>query len=254
MPLSGSGETPAAQPLPVSFPPPVEAPSGSRRRRMPGRRSAPVSPPPDDHRDDPPPPPDATGTERQLVFFGAETGEPSVADLAGLLAGPGEVHRMGGTARLSVRVAAAWRVHVLIGELAQRGVRSTWAPTEDDGYLVRTAYTRSLVPLAAAWLRGPTQQPPPGFQLDGRRLRLWLAAAGVADPPDFLLQLGGSDPQRWAVVGAALAAAGLTGELTEAGPGGPAYRIAGRRWTRRLAELVGERPPTSPPTAWPSRI
>ncbi|GIJ37087.1 hypothetical protein [Micromonospora andamanensis] len=256
MPVSGSGETPAAQQLPVSFPPPVETPQASRRRRLTGRRPTPVDPPTDgDSPADPPAAPaDPTATDRQLVFFGAETGEPSVADLAGLLAGPGEVHRMGGTARLSVVVAAAWRVHVLIGELAQRGVRSSWAPTEDQRYAVRTAYTRTIVPLAAAWLRGPTQHPPPGFQLDGRRLRLWLAAAGVADPPDFLLRLGGSDPARWSVVGAALATAGLTGELIEAGPDGPAYRIAGSRGTRRLAELVGERPPASPPTAWPSRF
>ncbi|MBQ1049608.1 hypothetical protein KBX50_14185 [Micromonospora sp. C51] len=254
MPLSGSGETPAAQPLPVSFPPPAET-SPVRRRRPTGRRPVPVDPPPDDDSADRPTPVSAgvTGVDRQLVFFGAETGEPSVADLAGLLAGPGEVHRMGGTARLSVVVEAAWRVHVLIAELAQRGVRSSWAPTEDQRYAVRTAYTRTIVPLAAAWLRGPTQHPPPGFQLDGRRLRLWLAAAGVADPPDFLLHLGGSDPARWAAVGAALATAGLTGELVEVAPGGPAYRIAGRRGTQRLAELVGERPPASPPLAWPTR-
>ncbi|WBB56157.1 hypothetical protein [Verrucosispora sp. WMMD573] len=253
MPLSGSGETPAAQPLPVSFPPPDET-SPVRPRRPTGRRPAPAGPPADHDSPDRPTtsPADATGSDRQLVFFGAETGEPSVADLAGLLAGPGEVHRMGGTARLSVVVAAAWRVHVLIAELAQRGVRSSWAPTEDQRYAVRTAYTRTIVPLAAAWLRGPTQHPPPGFQLDGRRLRLWLAAAGVADPPDFLLHLGG-DPTGWAAVGAALATAGLTGELVEAGPGGPAYRIAGRRGTQRLAELVGERPPASPPSAWPTR-
>ncbi|WP_433530954.1 hypothetical protein ACQPYA_02145 [Micromonospora sp. CA-263727] len=189
--------------------------------------------------------------DRQLVFFGAETGDPSVADLAGLLAGPGEVHRMGGTARLSVVVDAAWRVHVLVAELAVRGVPATWAPTEDQRYAVRTAYTRTIVPLAAAWLGGPTQHPPAGFQLDGRRLRLWLAAAGLAEPPAFLLRLGGTDPERWAAVGAALAAVGLAGDLVPPDAGGPAYRIAGRRNLLRLAELVGPRPPPPPPPTWP---
>ncbi|MEU5549251.1 hypothetical protein ABZ738_05735 [Micromonospora sp. NPDC047793] len=236
MPLSGSGETPAALPLPVTFPVPDPA---TRRRGEPAERpTAPER--------------GATG-ERQLVFFGAETGEPSVADLAGLLAGPGEVHRMGGTARLTVEVDAAWRVHVLVTELGRRGVRATWEPTGDRRYAVRTAYTRTIVPLAAAWLRGPTQSPPSGFQLDGRRLRLWLAAAGVAETPDFVLRLGGTDPRRWAVVGAALHAAGLTGDLLAPDAGGPAYRIAGRRRSSRLAELVGERPDAAPPGTWPTR-
>ena len=67
---------------------------------------------------------------RQLSIFGAETTEPSPADLAGLLAGPGRLDRMGGTARVSVRVDAAWRVHVLVGELVRRGLVVTWLPVE----------------------------------------------------------------------------------------------------------------------------
>jgi hypothetical protein len=63
---------------------------------------------------------------RQLSIFGAETTEPSPADLAGLLAGPGRLGRMGGTARVSVRVDAAWRVHVLVGELVRRGLVVSW--------------------------------------------------------------------------------------------------------------------------------
>jgi hypothetical protein len=68
---------------------------------------------------------------RQLSMFGAETTEPSPADLAGLLAGPGQLGRMGGTARVSVRVDAAWRVHVLVGELVARGLAATWEPIEE---------------------------------------------------------------------------------------------------------------------------
>ncbi|WP_043719399.1 hypothetical protein [Micromonospora maris] len=261
MPLSGSGETSAAQPLPMSFPLPAAAPPTARRPRARAVASDPTEETPAGEAPDEETRAGETRTretrtpvgDRQLVFFGAETAEPSVADLAGLLAGPGEVHRMGGTARLSVVVDAGWRVHVLVAELAQRGVRATWTPTEDQRYAVQTAYTRAIVPLAAAWLRGPTQQPPAGFQLDGRRLRLWLAAAGVVDPPEILLHLGGVDPGRWSVVGAALTAAGLVGELVEPGAGGPAYRISGRRRVLRLAELVGEPPPAAPPGAWPVR-
>jgi hypothetical protein len=67
---------------------------------------------------------------RQLSIFGAETTEPSPADLAGLLAGPGRLGRMGGTARVSVAVDAAWRVHVLVGELVARGLVVSWLPIE----------------------------------------------------------------------------------------------------------------------------
>jgi hypothetical protein len=71
---------------------------------------------------------------RQLSIFGVEAAEPSPADLAGLLAGPGRIDRMGGTARVSVRVDAAWRVHVLVAELVSRGLVAAWLPvaTDDD--------------------------------------------------------------------------------------------------------------------------
>ena len=68
---------------------------------------------------------------RQLPFFGAETTEPSPADLAGLLAGPGVLGRMGGTARVSVQVDAAWRVHVLVAELVARGLTAHWRPIQE---------------------------------------------------------------------------------------------------------------------------
>jgi hypothetical protein len=74
---------------------------------------------------------------RQLPIFGAETTEPSPLDLAGLLAGPGRLGRMGGTARVSVRVDAAWRVHVLVAELVARGLVVTWRPIDDPDREVR---------------------------------------------------------------------------------------------------------------------
>lgn len=70
---------------------------------------------------------------RQLSIFGVEAAEKSPADLAGLLAGPGRLGRMGGTARVAVRVDAAWRVHVLMEELVSRGLVVTWAPVTTDG-------------------------------------------------------------------------------------------------------------------------
>ncbi|WP_435819066.1 hypothetical protein [Micromonospora ureilytica] len=238
MSLSGLGDTGKAQPPPALFPAPEsDTPTPVRRRG-----GAPQNGP-------------AQGDDagRQLVFFGADAAEPTVADLAGLLAGPGEVVRMGGTARLSVQVDAAWRVHVLVAELASRGLAASWQPTEGERHAVRTSYTRVLKPLAAAWLHGTAKRPPAAFHLTGRRLRLWLAAAGSPEPPDcFLLRLGADDQECWEPIGVALAAAGLAGTLLGPGEGGPAYRITGRRRLARLAELVGGPPPATPPQAWPT--
>lgn len=164
---------------------------------------------------------------RQLSLFGVEATDPSPADLTGLLAGPGQVVRMGGTARVSVVVDAAWRVHVLVAELAARGLAATWVPTVDAHLGVRTSYARSLAPLGAAWLRGAVKRPPADFRLDGYGLRLWVAAAGTAGPLGFLLRLGPSDEQCWAAVGAALSAIGLPAELV--GPrAGRSARAAGQ--------------------------
>ena len=69
---------------------------------------------------------------RQLSIFGAETTEPSPADLVGLLAGPGRLGRIGGTARVSVEVNAAWRVHVLVSELVARGLVVSWLPIHQE--------------------------------------------------------------------------------------------------------------------------
>ncbi|MFU8851677.1 hypothetical protein ACNAW0_11950 [Micromonospora sp. SL1-18] len=187
---------------------------------------------------------------RQPSLFSTEAADPSLADLAGLLAGPGEVVRMGGTARLAVVVGAAWRVHVLVAELGARGVAASWEPTEDGRHLVRTAYATTLAPLATAWLRGTAKRPPTGFHLNGRRLRLWLTAAGVVGPVGVQLGLGPADEECRSRVRAALAAVGLPAAFVEPDEGGPAYRITGRR-VARLAELVGDRPKATPTAEWP---
>ncbi|MBG0565234.1 hypothetical protein [Actinoplanes aureus] len=233
---------------------------------------------------------------RQLSMFGAETTEPSPADLAGLLAGPGRLGRMGGTARVTVRVDAAWRVHVLVGELVARGLAAGWAPVTEnpdgvredepsiqseviDGpkhpksdepgateppvepdaakvtepeaeadpepprqiFEVRTAYSQRLNGLARAWPAAAAQ-----LFLSGPRLRLWVAAAGDPRPGGYALGLDlGKDRLP---VEAALVRAGLAGRVSD---DGRFYLISGRRRLRRLAELVGERPPAAPEESWP---
>lgn len=193
-------------------------------------------------------------TPRQLSLFGVEATDPAPADLAGLLAGPGQVVRMGGTARVSVVVDAAWRVHVLVAELGWRGLAATWSPTEVEGHLgVRTSYSTALAALGTSWLRGAVKRPPAGFFLDGPRLRLWAAAAGSFDESGYVLRLGPSDEACWEPVGGALAAVGLPATLLGPRAGGPAYRVTGRRRLARLAELVGDGPSRAPAQAWPAR-
>jgi len=183
---------------------------------------------------------------RQPSLFGADASDPVPEDLAGLLAGPAELGRMGGTARVELLVDAAWRVHVLVAEFAVRGLPASWAAT-GTGFQVTSAYTTRLARLARSWRDGP----PAGLHLGGQALRLWVAAAGAPSPDGYLLGLGSSDQAGWPAVGAALSAAGLAGALVVPGEAAPAYRITGRKRLARLAELVGDPPGAAPPGAWP---
>ena len=172
---------------------------------------------------------------------------------------------MGGTARVSIVVADAWRARALLREATLRRLAATCEPSTEEGQFgFRTAYSTALAPLGAAWLRGVAKHPPPGFALDGRRLRLWAIAAGGPDgaiaytlrltPSPGAADSGGlvpcTDDAAWEIVGAALAAAGLPATLLGPRAGGPAYRIVGRRRLARLAELVGEPPTGTPAGGW----
>jgi hypothetical protein len=181
---------------------------------------------------------------RQLSLFGVEARPASPLDFEGLLAGAGQVVRMGGTARVSIVVEEAWRARALLAEADARGLAATCEPAGVDGHLgFRTAYSSALAALGATWLRGAVKHPRGGFALDGRRLRLWAIAAGCRDgAAAFALKLGISDEATWGVVGAALATAGLPAVLLGPRAGGPAYRIVGRRRLARLAELIGDPP------------
>ncbi|BCJ72126.1 hypothetical protein CS0771_16700 [Catellatospora sp. IY07-71] len=186
----------------------------------------------------------------QLAMFSAESARPSAYDLAGLLIGPGQVVRMGGTARVSVVVEAAWRVHALAAEFTARGLETSWEAAAIEGHFgVRTAYTGMLAPLAEAWLRGAGKRPPAGFALDGARLRLWFAAAGSVDAEGdgAVLRLGANDEHCSAVALRAFTALACVAELGR----GPVLRISGRRRVARLHELIGARPSAAPLGAWP---
>jgi hypothetical protein len=187
-----------------------------------------------------------------LSLFGVEARPASPLDFEGLLAGAGQVVRMGGTARVSVVVDQQWRARALLAEAHARGLAATCERAVVEGHIgFRTAYSSALAVLGSSWLRGAVKHPPPGFALDGRRLRLWMIAAGGRDgAAAFTLRLGVTDEPCWGVIGAALATAGLPAVLLGPRAGGPAYRLVGRRRLARLAELVGDPPSGAPAANW----
>lgn len=195
----------------------------------------------------------------QLSLFGVEAAQPAPADLEGLLAGPGQVTRMGGTARVAIVVAERWRALALLAEARARGLAASATARPDGSVDVRTAYAAVLAPLAARWLPSGAKDAPQPLRLDGLRLRLWMMAAGYHDGGSVRLYLGPGEERVWVAVRRALAGLGLSAELVGTDPtpedaaAGPAYRITDRRRLARLAELVGEPPPSAPPGAWPRR-
>jgi hypothetical protein len=193
----------------------------------------------------------------QLSLFSAAAREPRLTDLEGLLAGPGQVVRRGDAARVSVVVGDAWRVTALVAELAVLGLEAELDdPAADDGAVtgvaVRSPWLPQLRGVADGWTRGAVKVPPPGWELDGARLRWWCIAAGSGGSGMYTLALGDNDEPAWPAVGASLAAAGVTGLLVGPRADGPAYRIVGQRRLRRLRELVGDPPGAVPAHDWPA--
>ncbi|HEY1489290.1 MAG TPA: hypothetical protein VGF84_24510 [Micromonosporaceae bacterium] len=190
---------------------------------------------------------------RQLSLFGTEAAAPGPEDLAGLLAGPGQVVRMGGTARVSVVVEERWRAAALVAEMRLRGLSATCVSTVDEHYGVRTPYSSMLAGLASAWLYGAVKLPPPGFALEGRRLRLWVAAAGYRDALGVSLRIGRCEEPVPKTLQRALATLGLASDIVGVSgrAGGPSLRISGRRRVARFAELIGDPPANAPAEEWP---
>lgn len=186
----------------------------------------------------------------QLSLFGAASLPPSVADVEGLLAGPGQLTVRGGVARISVLVEQ-WRARLLTPPLEERGLEPDLAILEDGATVVRTAFSARLGGLARRWTQGAAKLPPAEFRFDGPRLRWWCLAAGWSSTEGYLLGLGRNDELAWPLVGAALAAAGLPAALVRGRSSAAVYRLPGVRRITRLAELVGERPDGAAEGAWP---
>lgn len=180
----------------------------------------------------------------QLSFYSAEARLPAVADLAGMLCGPGQAVGFGrGTAaRLSVVVDAEWRARCLAAACSERGVQAELARSEEGRPLVRTAFRADLTEIAAHWLRGAVKSVPAGFAPDGWALRIWALTSGSADHTGYRLGLDAHAPDTHEPLTEALRRCGIPARTIGARAGGPALRVTGRRRLARLSELVGPLP------------
>jgi hypothetical protein len=181
---------------------------------------------------------------RQLSIFGAETTEPSPADLAGLLTGPGRLQRMGGTARIIVSVDAGWRVHVLMNELVRRGLVVSWHPLATGAPVTRSVgerapATRSADEPAPA-LGRPATRPAAS---DRRPVPL---PGGPIFPDDDLLDydVGGDDEPAGAAIGGGGRAAAAGMELGDVGADIPSLEDVART---RSGEITTEPDGIEPP-------
>ncbi|MBX7431243.1 hypothetical protein JDV09_03825 [Mycobacterium sp. Y57] len=193
----------------------------------------------------------------QLSFFSAESVPPAIADLTGMLAGPGQVVLVSGAdgqaARLSVVVDRMWRAEALAEMIADAGVQPEIVRTDENTPLVRTAVDARLVGIAEEWTRGAVKTVPPQWLPGPRELRAWTLAAGSREADRYLLGLDPHAPDTHSALASAMMRVGIAPTLIGTRGSRPALRISGRRRLSRLVENVGE-PPADPEalSQWPS--
>lgn len=178
----------------------------------------------------------------QLSFFSAESVPPAIADLTGLLAGPGQVVLVSGAARLSVVVEHLWRAEALAEMIADVGLEPEIARTDENNPLVRTAADSRLAGIAAEWTRGAVKTVPPQWLPGPRELRAWTLASGTPEADRYLLGLDPHAPDTHSALASAMMRVGIAPTLIGTRGSHPALRISGRRRLSRLVENVGEPP------------
>jgi hypothetical protein len=187
----------------------------------------------------------------QLSLFSADARPPGVADLAGLLCGPGQISRFGGgdQARLSVVLADPDRADALLAAGEAAGVPFEVVRTESGATALRSAFRCDLAGLAREWTRGAVKAVPAEWQLDGPALRLWALVAGRTDERGgYVLALDPHAPQTHLPLVVATTRLGVPPARLSRGPG---LRISGARRLARLVELVGPAPPRMAAAEWP---
>lgn len=211
----------------------------------------------------------------QLSLFSAETQEPAIDDLAGLLAGPGQSMHSAMGARISVVVPDLWRAEAICADILLTGIDAecVWsdenspparaesnfvrARTESDFALARgeanlalarTEANPRLTVLHRAWSAGAVKAVPDGWSPSARALRLWVLAAGHRDGLHYVLGLDPHAPDTHAPLATSLMRVGIAPTLISH-RGHPALRITGRKRIGRLLENIGAPPPGA--DEWP---
>jgi hypothetical protein len=189
-----------------------------------------------------------------MTFLAAEACHPKVADLAGLLCGPGQVVGFGrGTAaRINVTVDDRWRARGLKELFAERGVQVEVSVTEDGRFQVRTPFRADLTRLASRWLRPEGKTVPDGFEFDGHTLRFWALTSGKFVPGGYLFGLDPLAPETHNPLREALQRIGQAARLLAPRGEVPGLRVAGARRLARLADLVGPIPVGVEQEMWPA--
>jgi hypothetical protein len=186
------------------------------------------------------------GVVSQLSFFSAEAVPPSVADLTGMLAAPGQVVLVGQgdgrAARLSVVVDELWRAQALAEMIAEAGLEPEIGHTDENTPLVRTAVDRRLSSIAVEWTRGAVKTVPSHWLPGPRELRAWTLASGTPEADRYLLGLDPHAPDTHSALASAMMRVGIAPTLIGTRGAHPALRISGRRRLTRLVENVGEPP------------
>lgn len=194
----------------------------------------------------------SVGVDGTISLFSAEASGPGLADLAGVLCGPGRMAGFGRTAaRLSAVVDEPWRARALARECRRRGAEAQVTAADCGRPLVRTPFRVDLLPLERHWTRGEEKVLPDGFRLDGAMLRMWALAAGSPQGNGYLLALDPEAPETHERLITALAQLGVPAKAFKGEEA--LLRITGRRRLAHVLELIGDAPVGAEP-AWPSLV
>ncbi len=178
----------------------------------------------------------------QIAMFSADTDEPTLADVAGLLAANGQsVHTDAGT-RISVVVADHWRAAALVEELTATGLQAEIAHSDEGSPMARTQPSPRLTALHRDWSTGAVKSVPPGWIPTPRAIRLWAIAGGHAEGARYLLGLDPHAPDTHPLLATALMRVGIAPIIVGARGGSPALCVTGKRRLTRLIETIGPIP------------